>query len=267
MSNLRGLSVIVPTRNEAANLPLLLARLAEAMRTLGSPYEVLVVDDDSPDRTAHIASVFAEEHRIPLRVLVRRGERGLASAVVHGARHARHEVVAVLDADLSHDPSCVPAIARPVIEGRADLAVGSRYAQSGTIGTWPRARRIVSRLGTRIARTLTSVRDPLSGFFAARRALVDGSELGLVPRGYKILLEILARSRGRLRICEVPIHFEDRHTGASKFGMRQALEFATQLGALAISRVLPKAQGQRRPASVSRRSVLGSVSQEQETCP
>jgi len=237
MSALRGLSVIVPTRNEAANLPLLLARLAEAMRTLGSPYEVLVVDDDSPDRTAHIASVFAEEHRIPLRVLVRRGERGLASAVVHGARHARHEVVAVLDADLSHDPASLVDIARSVIAGDVDLAVGSRYVECGAIGTWPRVRRLTSGIGTRSARALTTVRDPLSGFFAARRALLDGTELGLRPRGYKILLEVLARSRGRLRVREVPIRFEDRRRGTSKFGVVQGLEFLWQLALLAGARV------------------------------
>jgi len=263
-----GLSVIVPTWNEAANLLVLLPRIAAALSTLGCPCEVLVVDDDSPDGSARVAAELAAEftatQHIPTRVLVRCGARGLASAVVDGARNARYPVVAVLDADLSHDPAALFEITAPVLDGRFDVVIGSRYVAAGSIGRWPRLRRLTSGLGTRLARALTAVRDPLSGFFAARRDLVDASSLPLAPRGYKILLEILARSRGRLRVGEVPIRFEDRRAGASKFGARQAGEFLLQLSALACSRIRPHRTTARRVASARRLST--DLPESQEAC-
>ena len=190
-----ALSVIVPTYNEAANLPELLGRLKSALA--GSDFEVIVVDDQSPDGTRGVAESVAAELAVPLRVLTREGPRSLSLAVIEGARAARHASVVVLDADLSHDPAQVRELSEAVLGGRCDLAVASRYVAVGDIDLWPLGRRLLSRTGTLLARLLTPVwvSDPLSGYFACRRDLLAG-EVELRPRGYKILLEVLRSSSG-----------------------------------------------------------------------
>lgn len=176
------------------------------------------MDDASPDGTATRA------RELGLRV-VERGERGLATAVMRGLAEARTEICVVMDADLSHPPEAIPALIRAV-EAGAEIAVGSRYAPGGEIDRWPLLRRMTSRAGTMLARPLTRCRDPLAGFFCLRRGLLRG--VRLQPRGFKILLEILVRSGAR-RIAEIPIRFEDRGTGASKFGRVERRAFLRQL--------------------------------------
>ncbi len=215
-------TVVVPTFNEAENLPVLVRRIINAVPDV----EVLVVDDASADGTAAVARDLA--HSFPVRVVERRGERGLSTAVLRGFAESRTDVVAVLDADLSHPPEMLPELLRALEEG-ADVAVGSRYVPGGDIDHWPLVRRLTSRAGTLLARPLTSVRDPMAGCFCLRRSLLRGVDLK--PRGFKILLEILARVRPA-RVVEVPIHFEDRAAGASKFDGRERQEFLKQVGSL-----------------------------------
>lgn len=232
MSDLpRALSIVVPTYNEADNLPPLLESLGT---TLGDKltYEVIIADDRSPDGSEGVARQVATELGLPLRVLVRSGPRSLALSVVEGARAARHRCIVVLDADLSHDVRDIVPLADEVLAGRSDVAVASRYAQGGRTAEWPRRRRILSSLGTRLARAITHVEDPLSGFFACRRELLTGEIPSLRPCGYKILLELLGRAP-RLRVVERPTVFRDRARGASKLTLRQKLEFLFQLLRLA----------------------------------
>lgn len=211
-------SVVVPTYNERETLPELVGRLH---RVLGSGYEVVVVDDGSPDGTAELAQELAR--RYPVRVVRRPGKLGLASAVLAGARVASGRWVVVMDADLSHPPEDVPRLVAALRAG-AEVAVGSRYAPGGGVTDWPVHRRLMSRVAVLLARVWLRerVRDPVSGFFAARRdVLLDPSLEGL---GYKILLEVLARGRGR-RVVEVPYVFTDRRGGRSKLGAREVWDY------------------------------------------
>jgi len=227
-----GITVVVPTYNEAANLPRLLARLVGALCATGRPFEVIVVDDGSPDGSAAIVDAFAKSTDARFSVLVRTGWRSLSTAVLAGARAARFDCVAVLDADLSHDPAMLPALCAPVLAGSADVVVGSRYLAGGSISGWTLRRRVTSWLGTAIARRLVPLRDPLSGFFAARRTVFQSAAHALRPRGYKILLELLGRADSVLRVHELPIAFRNRSSGSSKFGARNAASFAIQCTSL-----------------------------------
>jgi dolichol-phosphate mannosyltransferase len=215
-------TVIVPTYNEAENLPPLCHRVSTALPGA----EILVVDDGSKDGTADVARKLAEKH--PLRVIERVNERGLSTAVLRGMTEARTDLCVVMDADLSHPPEAIPWLVRAVQEG-ADVAVGSRYVPGGDIDEWPLFRRLASKAGTLLARPLTPVRDPMAGFFCLRKSLLDGA--ALKPRGFKILLEILART-GTKRTFEVPIRFEDRSAGSSKFSSRERREFLKQVWTL-----------------------------------
>ncbi len=203
--------MVVPTYNERDTLPELVER---AHGALGDGYELVVVDDSSPDGTAEVAEELAA--RFPVRVVRRSAKLGLASAVIEGARAARGGLVVVMDADLSHPPEAVPDLVRALRSG-ADVAVGSRYVPGGGVRDWPLRRRLMSRVAVALARVWLRepVRDSVSGFFALRRELLlDGSLQGL---GYKILLEVLVRHRGR-PVVEVPYVFTDRRGGRSKLG-------------------------------------------------
>ena len=216
------LSVVVPTYNEAGSLPKLAERLHAAL--VGVDWELVVVDDGSPDGTADVAAALAP--RIPVRVVRRAGKAGLASAVVAGFEAARGDVLLVMDADLSHPPEVVPALL-DAIEHGADLAVGSRYVKGGGVMDWPLKRRAVSRVACLMGNLLVPVRDATSGFFALRRSVVDGVKLN--PIGFKIGFEVIARGRYK-KVVEVPYTFRDRELGASKFGRREIVQYLVQLG-------------------------------------
>jgi dolichol-phosphate mannosyltransferase len=215
-------TVVVPTFNEAENVEPLVRRICAALPEV----EIVFVDDASKDGTADRVRSLAGQY--PVRVIERRDERGLSTAVLRGFREARTDVCVVIDADLSHPPEKVPELVKAVEEG-AEVAVGSRYMPGGDIDQWPLFRRFASKAGTALARPLTPVSDPMAGFFCLRRAMLDGVELK--PRGFKILLEILARCRVK-RIAEIPIRFADRAAGESKFSPRERKEFLKQVWTL-----------------------------------
>jgi len=224
------ISVVVPTYNEAGSLPLLAGRLANAMR--GRDWELVVVDDGSPDGTADLAEKLGAT--TPIRVLGRAGKAGLASAVIAGMKEARGDVFVVMDADLSHPPEVVPGLL-DALEAGADLAVGSRYVRGGGTMDWPLSRRVVSRIACYMGSALVPVRDATSGFFAVRRAAVNGVHLNAI--GFKIGLEVIARARTK-HIVEVPYTFRDRELGASKFGRREVGQYLVQLGQVARDKLL-----------------------------
>lgn len=215
-------TVVVPTYNESANLPTLVERICKALPAT----EIVVVDDASKDGTADVARKLAEKY--PVRVVERFDERGLSTAVLRGMQEARTDLCVVMDADLSHPPEAIPKLVQAVQDG-ADVAVGSRYVPGGDIDEWPLFRRFASKAGTMLARPLTPVRDPMAGFFCLRKSLFAG--IPLKPRGFKILLEILART-GTKKTAEVPIHFEDRAAGSSKFSSKERKEFLKQVWTL-----------------------------------
>ena len=220
-------SIVVPTLDEAENVDELLRQIF-ALRDC-PPFEVVVVDDDSKDGTAERARAWSASH--PVRVVVRRGARGLAGAVILGARESGADVVVVMDADLSHPVAAIPALAHAVLEGKADVAVGSRHTRGGAIRGWPLHRRVVSRIASSLAWPISAVSDPMSGFFAVpRRALLG---LGEAPAGFKILLELLSRGGSDLRAVEVPITFTDRVRGESKLGVTEVGQYLGRLATFA----------------------------------
>lgn len=219
------LSVVVPTYREAENLPHLARALAAALGECG--YEVIIADDDSQDGTDKICEALARDY--PLRLLSRKQNPGLAAAVIDGIAAARGELVAVMDADLSHPADKIPEMTALLESGEADFVIGSRYIQSGSVAAdWSRVRRLLSWVATLFVRPLVSVRDPMSGFFALKKSAMPG---GLSPVGYKIGLEILVKA-GFTRLREVPIHFRDRRYGESKLTIREQVNYLRHLGRL-----------------------------------
>ncbi len=208
------LSVVVPTYNEAESLPILLDRLDLVLAEVD--YEVVVVDDDSPDGTWHLAEEAAQRSR-RVRVLRRIGRRGLSSAVVEGLALAQGEVLAVMDADGQHDEAILPAMLDAVAEGGADICIGSRAVEGGSYGAFSPRRRLVSWGGAQLARSLVGadVNDPMSGFFALSRPRWEATRAEVTGRGFKILLELLARGE-RPVVVEVGYHFRLRTAGVTK---------------------------------------------------
>jgi dolichol-phosphate mannosyltransferase len=225
-------SVIVPTINEAENLPRLLRRIRKAMG--GVAYEVIIVDDDSTDGTPIVCQQLA--HRHPLRLVMRHGaDDGLGGAVLHGMALARGGILVVMDADLQHPPEAIPYLLSPLKNGEADFVLGSRYVAGGTMAAedWTLLRRLNSRAAALLARPIAGrrVRDPMSGFFALPREAYTASARRLTPIGYKIALELICKCRLK-RIVEVPIHFAARAAGESKLHAREHLRYLRHLGRL-----------------------------------
>jgi dolichol-phosphate mannosyltransferase len=218
------LTVIVPCYNEAANVAPMVKRLDAALR--GIAWEVVFVDDDSPDgTTARVRQIAARDPRV--RGLRRIGRRGLASAVTEGALSSSAAYVAVIDGDLQHDETILPAML-DAVRGGAEVAVGSRHVEGGDATTgFSAARAAVSDAGTRMAALLlpTPVRDPMSGFFLMPRILFEAIAPRLSARGFKILLDVLLSAGRPLRVAEVPYRFQPRLAGESKLDTTVLLEF------------------------------------------
>ncbi len=193
--------------------------------------EVIVVDDDSPDRTWEAAQGFGGIKN--LRVIRRLGKRNLSGAVIDGFREAGGEVIGVMDADLSHPPEAIPEMLRRIDE--SDVVVASRHVEGGKVGNWKASRRAISWMGSLIARQLVPLRDPLSGFFLVRRKVVENMKMR--PRGFKILIEIGVRS-DRRRIVEIPYTFQDRKQGCSKMGLSPIAGFVLQVSALCVRKII-----------------------------
>ena len=225
------LGLVIPTLNEAGNIPVLLDRISESLSSLDIDYEIIVVDDDSQDGTAEVAEQYARKDS-QVRVFVRKGERGLAGAVIHGWERTDADLLGVIDADLQHPPEVLPSLITPVLDG-TDIAIASRYANGNGASDWNKFRLFVSRAGTLATAPLQRkdlrVKDPLSGFFIVRRECIQDVELQ--PEGFKILLEILVKGRIRKAI-EVPFRFGNRHAGESKASFKVALQYFTLLGKL-----------------------------------
>lgn len=223
-----SVSVIVPTYREAANLAVLVPRVFEVLAEADLPGEMIVVDDASPDDTEAVCKRLARHY--PLRLFVRRDERGLSSAVLHGLRRAAEDTFVVMDADLSHPPEKIPDLVSALDDG-GDFAIGSRYVPGGgTEDDWGWFRQLNSAVATGLAWPLTSARDPMAGFFALRRTTFERA-VTLDPIGYKIGLELLVKCSCE-RVLEVPIHFRNRLHGESKLSLREQINYLRHLGRL-----------------------------------
>lgn len=224
------MSVIVPTLNEADNLPELLRRASAALR--GREWEMIIVDDGSTDGTVDVCRGLAAAYPVTVHVRIHPAD-GLSGAVVHGMSLAAGELVAVMDADLQHPPEGLPVLVRPLETGEADFVIGSRYVRRAMVaGEWPVLRRLNSWVATLLAWPVAGpVRDPLSGFFALRRAMFERARGLLNPTGYKIALELLCKCRPR-RVVELPIDFAARRHGCSKLSLREQLRYLHHLARL-----------------------------------
>jgi dolichol-phosphate mannosyltransferase len=217
-------SVVLPTYNESASLPVLVPRIAAALSAAGLSGEIIVVDDNSPDQTADVAHKLAETY--PMQVLKRTEERGLATAVLRGFALSEAEVCVVMDADGSHPVEALGGMVRLILDDKAEIVVGSRHVAGGGSSDWPLFSRFKSRFAASLTLGLTSMTDPTTGFMAIRRTLLPG--LALDPVGWKIVLEIAVKAHPA-RLAEVPIIFTDREHGESKQSLGVLAEYFSHL--------------------------------------
>lgn len=229
-----GVTVIIPTFNERHNVTHVIARCLEALPPTRFETEVLVVDDDSPDYTWQYSErLYSHDPRV--HTLRRCEDPGLSRAVADGFAAASHDYCAVIDADLQHPPEKLPALIE-ALEAGADIAIGSRHAPAGGSANWSRRRKLISKGATILARAALpaarTVSDPMSGFFAVRRPVVD--DVALDPQGYKILLEVLGKGEYDT-VVEVPYVFRDRERGESKLTAGEYKRFLEHLSRLAVS--------------------------------
>jgi dolichol-phosphate mannosyltransferase len=221
-------SIIIPTYNEAGNIVPLVERIHAAMGD--RPYEILFVDDNSRDGTADTAASLVPKY--PVKVLIRKNKRGLATAILDGLLYSQGEYVCVMDADLQHPPEVLPVLFREMDNGN-DLVIASRYVPGGSCEGWKVSRRIMSKGAIALAHIfLPDTRkysDPLSGFFAFKRRVVEKAQLN--PLGYKILLEILLMGDYE-SVAEVPYTFVTRTRGESKLSAKTQKEYLKHLASL-----------------------------------
>ena len=233
------LAVVIPTFNECPNIRPLLARLEQTLA--GIAWEVIFVDDDSTDGTAdEIRAVALTNPRV--RCLQRVGRRGLSSACIEGLASSHAPFLAVMDADLQHDESILPAMVETLRQNESDIIVGSRYIAGGQIDQdWSAQRQRISRVATNLGQRLirAHVADPMSGFFMLRRELFWEIVHHLSGRGFKILLDLLASSPRPLRVKELPYTFRPRSAGESKLDSLVAMEYGTLLLDKLVGRILP----------------------------
>ncbi len=222
-------SVVVPTLNEAKNLPELVTRIASSLRPWS--YEVLIIDDQSTDDTQAVCEKLAA--RFPISLHIRsESTGGLSGAVVAGLSLARGGILVVMDADLQHPPEKLPELIWPLVADEAEFTVGSRHIEGGsTAERWGMFRKINSKVATVLARPFAGpTRDPMSGFFALRKETFTRAQR-LTPLGYKVGLELMCKCRvGAIK--EIPIHFDTRAAGKSKLTVAQQFKYLEHLSRL-----------------------------------
>ena len=218
------LSLVAPTYNERDRLPELVRAIFDAYQAGGVHGELVIVDDNSPDGTGKLADELAT--RYPITVVHRAGKLGLGTAVIDGFKASQSRYVGVIDADLSHPPHLVPRMVDIITRENADVVIGSRYVPGGGTSNWETSRVLMSKFACLLARGLTPVHDPTSGFFIMKRELAEGVTIS--AGGFKICLELLIRSAPSL-VIEVPYVFSARTAGESKMNLKEALGYLSQL--------------------------------------
>ncbi|MEH2398581.1 glycosyltransferase [Nostoc sp.] len=230
------LSLVIPTYKERDNIKNVVSILSQLLdESIPGKYELIVVDDDSPDRTWEVAESLTKEYP-QLRVMRRQQERGLSSAVIRGWQAATGSVLGVIDGDLQHPPEVLMQLLRSIEQG-ADIAVASRHVEGGGVSSWSVVRRFLSRgaqlLGLVILPgVLGRVSDPMSGYFMVRRSAIANATLN--PVGYKILLEVIGRGKVD-QVAEVGYVFCERKEGESKVTWKQYIDYIHHLVRLRLS--------------------------------
>jgi dolichol-phosphate mannosyltransferase len=222
------LALVIPTLCEAENIGGLLDSVRAVLDPQKISYEILVVDDDSSDGTGELVSVISQKDP-RVRLLVRKGERGLSGAILHGWQHTDAGILGVMDADLQHPPELLPQLLAGILDGR-DMVIGSRYTPGGGVDGWNPVRKLLSSAAVwvtlPIQRRRIRAKDPMSGLFMLRRSCLE--QIPFQRTGFKLLLEILVR--GRIKsIAEVPFAFGSRYRGASKANFSVAWDYGLLL--------------------------------------
>jgi dolichol-phosphate mannosyltransferase len=232
------LSIVVPTFNERDNVEKLIEQLERTIPDVR--WEVIFVDDDSPDGTADVVRALAQS-KPHVRCLQRIGRRGLSRAVIEGILASNAPVIAVMDADLQHDETILPTMLDHIRHSQTDIVVGSRYCAGGSIGGWDSQRAAMSRFATMLSRTVVTqqLTDPMSGFFMIRRETFHRIVRRLSGEGYKILLDLFASSPEPLRFIEVPYTFRERIAGASKLDSAVVWEYLLLIGDKKLGYIVP----------------------------
>src|SRR5208283_3571995 len=219
------LTVIIPTFKEESNIGTIIESVDAVFSRNAINGEILVIDDNSPDRTIELVREL-QKTKPNLSLVVRKEDHGLSQSVVEGFRMARSDIFLVMDADRSHPPALIPVMLEGIRAGN-DIVIGSRYMEGGGIKKWPLKRRIISKGATFLGRLLfPDNTDPVSGFFAIRKSVVTGAPLK--PRGYKILLEVLGKGTWENEE-EIPFEFSDREIGTSKLKIITIIEYVQQV--------------------------------------
>jgi len=233
------LSIIVPTFNECQNVPIMVEKLQTALS--GLDWEVIFVDDDSPDGTSNAVRAIAIDNP-RVRCIQRIGRRGLSSAVIEGALSSSAPVFAVIDGDLQHDEKILPSMYSKIKEEeQVDIVIGSRFVNGGGLGDWDKERVAMSAFATKVSRLITpaSLSDPMSGFFMVTREAFDGAVRDLSGAGFKILLDIFASSRKPLEFSELPYVFSLRQHGESKLDTMVLWEYLMLILDKTIGKIIP----------------------------
>lgn len=236
------LGLVIPTLREAENVRGLLAHVRSVLDPLDAPCEIIIVDDDSRDGTEEIVSaIAAQDPRV--RLLVRRGERGLSGAILYGWERSDATILGVMDADLQHPPELLPRLFDAIGDG-ADLAIASRYTEGGELGKWNPLRKLFSVAAIWVTWPLQAgharAKDPMSGFFMVRRRCLR--QAVFQKAGFKLLLEVLVRGRIET-VTEIPFAFGLRSKGSSKAGMRVGWDYARLLARLYAAKFIPWCRG------------------------
>jgi dolichol-phosphate mannosyltransferase len=232
------LSIVVPTFNEKDNVEQLIAGIEQALPDVN--WEIIFIDDDSPDGTADFVRGLAQS-RPYVRCHQRIGRRGLSRAVIEGILSSSAPVIAVMDADLQHDETILPAMLGQLRDNHTDIVVGSRYCAGGSIGAWDSQRAAMSRFATILSRAIVTPRltDPMSGFFMIRRDTFHRIVRRLSGEGYKILLDLIASAPEPLRLVEVPYTFRERTAGESKVDSAVVWEYLLLIADKKFGRIVP----------------------------
>ena len=232
------LTIVIPTFNEKENIYPLLDLLEKTLA--GILWEVIFVDDDSPDLTyAEVRKIACSDSRV--RCIQRLGRKGLASACVEGVLASSSPYICIMDADMQHDEKIIPNMLEAVKQEDLDIVVGSRYIKEGSTGTLAPHRVWISKAATYAGQLLlkTSIEDPMSGFFMFKRTYFERIMYGLSIKGFKILLDMLVTSSGNVRCMEVPYKMRERVRGESKLGTQVVWEFFTLFADKLLGRIVP----------------------------
>ena len=220
-------SIIIPTYNESENIIQILKSIGEHLPE-DIATEALVVDDNSPDGTGKIVEDYINDTQngtgYTIEVIHRKSKSGLSSAILDGIQHSSGEIIVIMDSDFSHPPKIIPQLVEKIKTSKCDIVIASRFVSGGAINGWSTKRKLISKTAKGIAKAGLGVNesDPMSGFFAFKRKILDGIKFDAI--GYKMLLEILVKTKGA-KVKEIPYTFTDRTRGSSKLDSSTMLDY------------------------------------------